>query len=164
MKPSDWWGDAEWFLSAAPSSEVIACHASTGGKERPFQPDVFYVFIFFMNLSVVRLHNAKAPSNSGNSAATTPTYILYPFHLNTGGRTWAVFTIGCVSVFQYRIGQLYMISKHSHEQSDRGEGVEVVQNEPFEDPEHGQGQFTEKRVYLNRSAFLLVVAGALLHT
>uniref|UniRef100_A0A671UKB0 Phosphatidylinositol transfer protein cytoplasmic 1 n=1 Tax=Sparus aurata TaxID=8175 RepID=A0A671UKB0_SPAAU len=49
----------------------------------------------------------------------------------------------------YRIGQLYMISKHSHEQSDRGEGVEVVQNEPYEDPEHGQGQFTEKRVYLN---------------
>lgn len=51
---------------------------------------------------------------------------------------------------QYRIGQLYMISKHSHEQSDRGEGVEVVQNEPFDDPTHGHGQFTEKRVYLNR--------------
>lgn len=51
---------------------------------------------------------------------------------------------------QYRIGQLYMISKHSHEQSDQGEGVEVVQNEPYDDPEHGQGQFTEKRVYLNR--------------
>ncbi|MFT7804135.1 cytoplasmic phosphatidylinositol transfer protein 1 isoform X1 [Arapaima gigas] len=50
---------------------------------------------------------------------------------------------------QYRIGQLYMISKHSHEQSDRGEGVEVVQNKPYEDPTHGQGQFTEKRVYLN---------------
>uniref|UniRef100_A0A665V210 Cytoplasmic phosphatidylinositol transfer protein 1 n=1 Tax=Echeneis naucrates TaxID=173247 RepID=A0A665V210_ECHNA len=50
---------------------------------------------------------------------------------------------------RYRIGQLYMISKHSHEQSDRGEGVEVVQNEPYEDPAHGQGQFTEKRVYLN---------------
>ncbi|KAI4556545.1 hypothetical protein MJT46_015168 [Ovis ammon polii x Ovis aries] len=50
---------------------------------------------------------------------------------------------------RYRIGQLYMISKHSHEQSDRGEGVEVVQNEPFEDPHHGNGQFTEKRVYLN---------------
>ncbi|GAA6087661.1 cytoplasmic phosphatidylinositol transfer protein 1 isoform X1 [Tachysurus ichikawai] len=48
-----------------------------------------------------------------------------------------------------RIGQLYMISKHSHEQSDRGEGVEVVQNEPFEDPTYGSGQFTEKRVYLN---------------
>uniref|UniRef100_A0A8C9T3F8 Phosphatidylinositol transfer protein cytoplasmic 1 n=1 Tax=Scleropages formosus TaxID=113540 RepID=A0A8C9T3F8_SCLFO len=42
-----------------------------------------------------------------------------------------------------------MISKHSHEQSDRGEGVEVVQNEPYEDPTHGCGQFTEKRLYLN---------------
>ncbi|CAG03140.1 unnamed protein product, partial [Tetraodon nigroviridis] len=52
-------------------------------------------------------------------------------------------------VFQYRIGQLYMISKHSHEQSERGEGVEVVQNEPYDDPEHGSGQFTEKRIYLN---------------
>ncbi|OCT60841.1 hypothetical protein XELAEV_18046863mg [Xenopus laevis] len=50
---------------------------------------------------------------------------------------------------KYRIGQLYMISKHSHEQSERGEGVEVMQNEPYEDPVHGQGQLTEKRVYLN---------------
>lgn len=56
----------------------------------------------------------------------------------------------CLSVLQYRIGQLYMISKHSHEQSEQGEGVEVVQNEPYDDPDHGQGQFTEKRVYLNR--------------
>uniref|UniRef100_A0A8C7JLZ0 Phosphatidylinositol transfer protein N-terminal domain-containing protein n=1 Tax=Oncorhynchus kisutch TaxID=8019 RepID=A0A8C7JLZ0_ONCKI len=56
----------------------------------------------------------------------------------------------CLSLsVSYRIGQLYMISKHSHEQSERGEGVEVVQNEPYEDPTHGQGQFTEKRVYLN---------------
>lgn len=61
-------------------------------------------------------------------------------------------TLSLFCVLQYRIGQLYMISKHSHEQSDRGEGVEVVQNEPYEDPMHGQGQFTEKRVYLNRSA------------
>uniref|UniRef100_A0A8C3M0F8 Cytoplasmic phosphatidylinositol transfer protein 1 n=1 Tax=Chrysolophus pictus TaxID=9089 RepID=A0A8C3M0F8_CHRPC len=54
-----------------------------------------------------------------------------------------------IFALQYRIGQLYMISKHSHEQSDRGEGVEVVQNEPYEDPNHGNGQLTEKRVYLN---------------
>ncbi|KAA0705293.1 Cytoplasmic phosphatidylinositol transfer protein 1 [Triplophysa tibetana] len=52
-------------------------------------------------------------------------------------------------VGQYRIGQLYMISKHSHEQSERGEGVEVVQNTPYEDPTYGPGQFTEKRIYLN---------------
>ncbi|KAF7238214.1 Cytoplasmic phosphatidylinositol transfer protein 1 [Varanus komodoensis] len=54
-----------------------------------------------------------------------------------------------LTVEEYRIGQLYMISKHSHEQSDRGEGVEVVQNEPYEDPNYGNGQLTEKRVYLN---------------
>ncbi|KAK2571737.1 Cytoplasmic phosphatidylinositol transfer protein 1, partial [Acropora cervicornis] len=46
-------------------------------------------------------------------------------------------------------GQLYMISKHSHEQSDHGEGVHVVKNEPCEDEKYGKGQFTEKRVYLS---------------
>ncbi|XP_016106628.1 cytoplasmic phosphatidylinositol transfer protein 1-like [Sinocyclocheilus grahami] len=55
-----------------------------------------------------------------------------------------------LTVEEYRIGQLYMISKHSHEQSERGEGVEVVQNEPYEDPNYGPGQFTEKRIYLNK--------------
>ncbi|KAM8842885.1 cytoplasmic phosphatidylinositol transfer protein 1-like [Synchiropus picturatus] len=54
-----------------------------------------------------------------------------------------------LTVEEYRIGQLYMISKHSHEQSDRGEGVEVISNEPYTDPTHGPGQFTEKRVFLN---------------
>ncbi|GCC26066.1 hypothetical protein chiPu_0004480 [Chiloscyllium punctatum] len=54
-----------------------------------------------------------------------------------------------LTVEEYRIGQLYTISKHSHEQSDKGEGVEVVKNEPHEDPVHGKGQFTEKRVHLS---------------
>ncbi|XP_078274297.1 cytoplasmic phosphatidylinositol transfer protein 1-like [Rhinoraja longicauda] len=54
-----------------------------------------------------------------------------------------------LTVDEYRIGQLYTISKHSHEQSDKGEGVEVVKNEPHEDPVHGKGQFTEKRVHLS---------------
>lgn len=52
--------------------------------------------------------------------------------------------------FQYHIGQLYMIAKHSNEQSGDGEGVEVVTNEPHEDPLHGKGQFTEKRIHLSR--------------
>lgn len=43
-----------------------------------------------------------------------------------------------------------MISKHSHEQSEQGEGVHVVKNEPQEDETHGLGQYTEKRVYLSR--------------
>ena len=51
---------------------------------------------------------------------------------------------------QYRIGQLYMISKHSCEQSDGGDGVEVVKNELDHHPQYGRGQLTEKRIYLNR--------------
>uniref|UniRef100_A0A672HUR2 Phosphatidylinositol transfer protein cytoplasmic 1b n=1 Tax=Salarias fasciatus TaxID=181472 RepID=A0A672HUR2_SALFA len=52
-------------------------------------------------------------------------------------------------VLHYRIGQLYMISKHSCEQSGGGEGVEVVKNEPDTHPQHGHGQLTEKRIYLS---------------
>ncbi|XP_026084422.1 cytoplasmic phosphatidylinositol transfer protein 1-like isoform X3 [Carassius auratus] len=54
-----------------------------------------------------------------------------------------------LTVDEYKIGQLYMISKHSSEQSGGGEGVEVVRNEPCTDPKHGAGQMTEKRIYLN---------------
>lgn len=43
-----------------------------------------------------------------------------------------------------------MISKHSHDQSEQGEGVHVVKNEPCEDEKYGKGQLTEKRVYLSR--------------
>lgn len=44
-----------------------------------------------------------------------------------------------------------MIARHSHEQSEKGEGVEVVKNEPIDDEKHGKGQYTEKRIYLSRS-------------
>ncbi|XP_023332650.1 cytoplasmic phosphatidylinositol transfer protein 1 [Eurytemora carolleeae] len=54
-----------------------------------------------------------------------------------------------LTVEEYKIGQLYMIAKHSHEQSQKGEGVEVVENRPHEDPEHGKGQYTEKRIHLS---------------
>lgn len=54
-----------------------------------------------------------------------------------------------LSVDEYHIGQLYMVNLHSHEQSEKGEGVEVVANEECEDPVHGKGRYTEKRVYLN---------------
>ena len=36
------------------------------------------------------------------------------------------------NVVQYKIGQLYMIAKHSAEESQKGEGVEVVENRPHE--------------------------------
>lgn len=51
---------------------------------------------------------------------------------------------------QYQIGQLYMIARHSLEQSVDGEGVEVVENKDIEDPVHGKGHFTEKRIHLSR--------------
>ncbi|XP_029929094.1 cytoplasmic phosphatidylinositol transfer protein 1b [Myripristis murdjan] len=54
-----------------------------------------------------------------------------------------------LTVDEYRIGQLYMISKHSCEQSGGGEGVEVVRNEADTHPQHGLGQLTEKRIYLS---------------
>lgn len=54
-----------------------------------------------------------------------------------------------LSVEEYHIGQLYMIAKHCHEQSSKGEGVEVIKNEPCEDPKHGKGNFTEKRIHLS---------------
>lgn len=50
---------------------------------------------------------------------------------------------------EYQIGQLYMIARHSLEQSGDGEGVEIVTNEACDDPEHGKGQFTEKRIHLS---------------
>jgi hypothetical protein len=43
-----------------------------------------------------------------------------------------------------------MIARHSLEQSDSGEGVEVIDNSPCANDEHGKGQFTEKRIHLSR--------------
>lgn len=54
-----------------------------------------------------------------------------------------------LTVEEYKIGQLYMIAKHSLEESAKGEGVEVVENRPHEDSVHGAGQYTEKRIYLS---------------
>uniref|UniRef100_A0A182USW1 Phosphatidylinositol transfer protein N-terminal domain-containing protein n=1 Tax=Anopheles merus TaxID=30066 RepID=A0A182USW1_ANOME len=54
-----------------------------------------------------------------------------------------------LTVEEYKIGQLYMIARHSLEQSDDGEGVEVIENKECFDPEHGKGQYTEKRIHLS---------------
>uniref|UniRef100_A0A182QYE5 Phosphatidylinositol transfer protein N-terminal domain-containing protein n=1 Tax=Anopheles farauti TaxID=69004 RepID=A0A182QYE5_9DIPT len=54
-----------------------------------------------------------------------------------------------LTVEEYKIGQLYMIARHSLEQSDDGEGVEVIENKECYDPDHGNGQYTEKRIHLS---------------
>lgn len=43
-----------------------------------------------------------------------------------------------------------MIARHSFEQSDHGEGVEVVANDEINDEINGPGQYTEKRIHLSR--------------
>ena len=42
-----------------------------------------------------------------------------------------------------------MIAKHSSEESKHGEGVEVVENCPIDDADHGKGQYTEKKIHLS---------------
>ncbi len=52
---------------------------------------------------------------------------------------------------QYRIGQLYMIARHSADESKgSGDGVETVINKPCSDDEHGEGFYAEKKIYLTR--------------
>uniref|UniRef100_H2YX38 Phosphatidylinositol transfer protein N-terminal domain-containing protein n=1 Tax=Ciona savignyi TaxID=51511 RepID=H2YX38_CIOSA len=55
-----------------------------------------------------------------------------------------------LSVEEYQRGQLYMINRHSNEQSVSGEGVEVITNEAVISEENGRGQYTEKRIHLSR--------------
>lgn len=44
-----------------------------------------------------------------------------------------------------------MIARHSAEESKGGgDGVEVVVNDSCHDDMHGDGQYTEKRIYLTR--------------
>ncbi|KAL1132517.1 hypothetical protein AAG570_010472 [Ranatra chinensis] len=42
-----------------------------------------------------------------------------------------------------------MIARHSLEQTESGEGVEIIENRECEDPKHGKGQYTEKRIHLS---------------
>lgn len=52
------------------------------------------------------------------------------------------------TVDEYKRGQLYMIARHCHQESDNGEGVEVIKYEPCEDLVNGKGHYTEKRIHL----------------
>lgn len=61
-----------------------------------------------------------------------------------------IFLFVVFSSAQYQIGQLYMIARHSLEQSEGGEGVEVIENCPCDDSTYGKGQYTEKRIHLSR--------------
>jgi len=54
-----------------------------------------------------------------------------------------------LSVEEYHRGQIYVIGRHSEEQSEAGDGIETVLNEPCEHPLKGKGRKTVKKVHLN---------------
>ena len=51
---------------------------------------------------------------------------------------------------QYEIGLSYTIMKMEQQNTNGKEGVEVLQQVPFEDEELGEGQFTSKVYRLQR--------------
>jgi len=55
-----------------------------------------------------------------------------------------------LSVEEYRVGQLYSVAKSSSQQTNGGEGVEVLKNEPYKS-EKEEGQYTEKIYHLGAS-------------
>lgn len=68
-----------------------------------------------------------------------------------------------LSVEEYHIGQLYGVAEASKNETGGGEGVEVLQNEPFEVIRNGKpltGQYTYKVIHLKNKvpAFVRVIA------
>lgn len=55
-----------------------------------------------------------------------------------------------MTVEEYKIGQIYMVARHSLEESGDEGGVEVVENSECEHPVYGRGKFTEKRIHLSK--------------
>ena len=53
-----------------------------------------------------------------------------------------------LTVEEYQVGQLYAVAEHSKAETGGGDGVEIVKNEPFENEEHGSGQYTQKIYHL----------------
>ncbi len=58
---------------------------------------------------------------------------------------------------QFQVGQLYSVAEASKNETGGGEGVEVITNEPCNDPELGLGQFTHKIYHLARLGILILL-------
>jgi len=52
-----------------------------------------------------------------------------------------------LTVEEYQIAQLYMVSQISKQQTGNGEGIQILKNEPFDD-ENGKGQYTHKILHI----------------
>jgi len=55
-----------------------------------------------------------------------------------------------LSVEDYKTAQLYMVARFCRERTTKGEGIEIIKNEPFEDA-NGKGQFTHKIIHVGSS-------------
>eukprot|EP00027_Filamoeba_sp_ATCC50430_P009795 CAMPEP_0168559810 /NCGR_PEP_ID=MMETSP0413-20121227/10724_1 /TAXON_ID=136452 /ORGANISM="Filamoeba nolandi, Strain NC-AS-23-1" /LENGTH=273 /DNA_ID=CAMNT_0008591067 /DNA_START=53 /DNA_END=871 /DNA_ORIENTATION=+ len=52
-----------------------------------------------------------------------------------------------LSTKEYKIAQLYMVAKFSRERTTSSEGIQIIENRPFDD-ENGKGQYTHKKILL----------------
>jgi len=52
-----------------------------------------------------------------------------------------------LTVEEYQVAQLYMVSKISKQQTGHGEGIQILENKPFND-ENGTGQYTHKILHI----------------
>ncbi|KAJ0084433.1 hypothetical protein Patl1_30773 [Pistacia atlantica] len=57
-----------------------------------------------------------------------------------------------MSLEEYHIAQMYMVMKMQQQNSNGDEGVEVLENRPFENDVYGRGQFTSKIYRLQSKA------------
>lgn len=57
-----------------------------------------------------------------------------------------------LSVEEYQVGQMYVVMKMQQQSTTGTEGVEVLENRPFEDAEFGKGQYTKKIYRLQSKA------------
>ena len=55
---------------------------------------------------------------------------------------------------QYEVALMYTIAKMEQQNTTGEEGVEIVQNIPFEDEALGKGQYTSKIYHLQRYLFI----------
>lgn len=105
-----------------------------------------------VNLVCIVYHTKHASTehlaHEGDEKLTCCRADSYERYDDSVGRYQLMFDVICLFL-QYKIGQLYMIARHSHEQSEKGTGVEVIKNEDCVDEKHGPGRFTEKRIHLS---------------
>jgi hypothetical protein len=51
---------------------------------------------------------------------------------------------------QYNVAHMYVVMKMSQQHTTGDEGIEVLENKPFEDNVHGKGRYTNKIYRLQR--------------